>query len=174
MSHPGNRIGLIFAVLGAVGFSFKAILIKLAYPYGVDAVTLLALRMGLSLPFFLALGWADQRRRQPALAGRDWGLMLGLGFSGYYLASYLDFLGLQYISAALERLILFAYPTLVVLFSAFFLGKPVTRRAAGQSACATPASPLPLPTTSIWPAPPPTCGWAGRWCSAARFRTPST
>ena len=132
MSHPGNRIGLIFAVLGAVGFSFKAILIKLAYPYGVDAVTLLALRMGLSLPFFLALGWADQRRRQPApLAGRDWGLMLGLGFSGYYLASYLDFLGLQYISAALERLILFAYPTLVVLFSAFFLGKPVTRRAAG-------------------------------------------
>jgi len=57
MSHPGNRIGLIFAVLGAVGFSFKAILIKLAYPYGVDAVTLLALRMGLSLPFFLALGW---------------------------------------------------------------------------------------------------------------------
>ena len=132
MSHPGNRIGLIFAVLGAVGFSFKAILIKLAYPYGVDAVTLLALRMGLSLPFFLALGWADQRRRQPVpLAGRDWGLMLGLGFSGYYLASYLDFLGLQYISAALERLILFAYPTLVVLFSAFFLGKPVTRRAAG-------------------------------------------
>ena len=71
MSHPGNRIGLIFAVLGAVGFSFKAILIKLAYPYGVDAVTLLALRMGLSLPFFLALGWADQRRRQPApLAGQ--------------------------------------------------------------------------------------------------------
>ena len=135
MSHPGNRIGLIFAVLGAVGFSFKAILIKLAYPYGVDAVTLLALRMGLSLPFFLALGWADQRRRQPVpLAGRDWGLMLGLGFSGYYLASYLDFLGLQYISAALERLILFAYPTLVVLFSAFFLGKPVTRRAAGAIA----------------------------------------
>ena len=77
-------------------------------------MTLLALRMGLSLPFFLALGWADQRRRQPVpLAGRDWGLMLGLGFSGYYLASYLDFLGLQYISAALERLILFAYPTLV-------------------------------------------------------------
>ena len=135
MSQSGNRLGLTFAVLGAVGFSFKAILIKLAYPYGVDAVTLLALRMGLSLPFFLALGWADQRRRQPVpLAGRDWGLMLGLGFSGYYLASYLDFLGLQYISAALERLILFAYPTLVVLFSALFLGKPITRRAAGSIA----------------------------------------
>lgn len=135
MSHSGNRIGLIFAVLGAVGFSFKAILIKLAYPYGVDAVTLLALRMGLSLPFFLALGWADQRRRQPEpLAGPDWGLMLGLGFSGYYLASYLDFLGLQYISAALERLILFAYPTLVVVLSALFLGKRITRRAMGSIA----------------------------------------
>ena len=130
MSQSGNRLGLTFAVLGAVGFSFKAILIKLAYPYGVDAVTLLALRMGLSLPFFLALGWADRRRRQPVpLTGRDWGLMLGLGVTGYYLASYLDFLGLQYISAALERLILFAYPTLVVLFSALFLGKPITRRA---------------------------------------------
>jgi len=132
MNHPGHRLGLLFAVLGAVGFSFKAILIKLAYPYGVDAVTLLALRMGLALPFFLALGWADGRRspRRP-LGARDLGLMLALGFSGYYLSSYLDFLGLQYISAGLERLILFAYPTLVVVFSAVFLGKPVTRRALG-------------------------------------------
>lgn len=130
MNHPGDRLGLLFAVLGAVGFSFKAILIKLAYPYGVDAVTLLALRMGLSLPFFLALGFADGRRRQHAkLSGRDLALMAGLGFTGYYMASYLDFLGLQYISAALERLILFAYPTLVVVFSALFLGKPITRRA---------------------------------------------
>ena len=130
MNSSGHRFGLLFAVLGAVGFSFKAILIKLAYPYGVDAVTLLALRMGLSLPFFLALGIADGRRRQHAkLSGRDLALLAGLGFSGYYLASYLDFLGLQYISAALERLILFAYPTLVVVFSALFLGKPITRRA---------------------------------------------
>lgn len=130
MSQAGHRVGLLFAVLGAVGFSFKAILIKLAYPYGVDAVTLLALRMGLSLPFFLALGWADERRQRHApLSMRDLGLMFGLGLTGYYLASYLDFLGLQYISAALERLILFAYPTLVVVFSAIFLGKPITRRA---------------------------------------------
>jgi drug/metabolite transporter (DMT)-like permease len=86
--------------------------------------------MGLSLPFFLALGWADSRRRRhPRLSAGDLGLLAGLGFSGYYLASYLDFLGLQYISAALERLILFAYPTLVVVFSALFLGKPITRRA---------------------------------------------
>ncbi|WP_374262751.1 DMT family transporter [Zoogloea sp.] len=130
MTPSGHRLGLLFALLGAVGFSFKAILIKLAYPYGVDAVTLLALRMGLSLPFFLALGWIDGRRQRHApLAARDVGLMFGLGLTGYYLASYLDFLGLQYISAALERLILFAYPTLVVVFSALFLGKPITRRA---------------------------------------------
>lgn len=129
MSQAGHRVGLLYAVLGAVGFSFKAILIKLAYPFGVDAVTLLALRMGLSLPFFLALGWADGRRQRHApLSARDLGLMFGLGLTGYYLASYLDFLGLQYISAALERLILFAYPTLVVVLSALFLSKPITRR----------------------------------------------
>lgn len=135
MNPSGNHIGLLFAVLGAVGFSFKAILIKLAYPYGVDAVTLLALRMGFSLPFFLALGWHDQRTRKPEPLGRrDIGLMLGLGLTGYYLASYLDFLGLQYISAALERLILFAYPTLVVVLSALFLGKHISRRAMGSIA----------------------------------------
>lgn len=135
MNSPGHRLGLLFAVLGAVGFSFKAILIKLAYPYGVDAVTLLALRMGFSLPFFLALGWHDQRARRPeALTRRDVLLLLGLGMTGYYLASYLDFLGLQYISAALERLILFAYPTLVVVLSALFLAKPVSRRAMGSIA----------------------------------------
>ncbi|HNO88083.1 MAG TPA: DMT family transporter [Rhodocyclaceae bacterium] len=135
MSAAGHRLGVLFATLGAVGFSFKAILIKLAYPYGVDAVTLLALRMGFSLPFFVAIGWADARRRQPAaLGGRDVLLLLGLGTSGYYLASYLDFLGLQYISAALERLILFSYPTLVVVFSAVFLGKRITGRALASIA----------------------------------------
>ncbi|MBN9698406.1 MAG: DMT family transporter, partial [Zoogloea sp.] len=135
MNPAGYRLGLLFAVLGAVGFSFKAILIKLAYPYGVDAVTLLALRMGFSLPFFLALGWHDQRTRKPdPLSRRDILMMLGLGTTGYYLASYLDFLGLQYISAALERLILFAYPTLVVVLSALFLGKKITRRAFGSIA----------------------------------------
>ena len=126
--------GLLLAVVGAIGFSFKAILVKLAYRHGVDAETLLALRMCFSLPFFLLMGWHGSRRAEVPLVRRDWIGLMGLGFSGYYLASYLDFLGLQYISAALERLILFAYPTLVVLFSAFFLGKPVTRRAAGAIA----------------------------------------
>ncbi|ATE62250.1 DMT family transporter [Thauera sinica] len=126
-----NRSGLAFAVLGATGFSFKAILVKLAYRHGVDAETLLALRMGFSLPFFVAMGVVASRRAAARLPARDWAWMLGLGLIGYYLASYLDFLGLKYITAALERLILYLYPTLVIVLSALFLGKPVTRRMLG-------------------------------------------
>lgn len=128
MIHAPNGVGLLFAVLGAIGFSFKAILVKLAYRYGVDAETLLALRMGLSLPFFVAMGVVADRRAKTRLTGGDWLWMAALGFSGYYLASYLDFLGLRYITAALERLILFLYPTVVILLSAIFLGKSIDRR----------------------------------------------
>lgn len=129
VAAAGSGAGLVFALLGAVGFSFKAILVKLAYRYAVDAETLLALRMGFSLPFFIAMGVIADRRAAHRLDGRDWLWMAGLGFSGYYLASYLDFLGLRYITAALERLILFLYPTLVIVLSALFLGKPIGRRA---------------------------------------------
>lgn len=128
MVLAANGIGLLFATLGAIGFSFKAILVKLAYQYGVDAETLLALRMGLSLPFFIVMGIVADRRATRRLSARDWVWMVGLGFSGYYLASYLDFLGLRYITAALERLILFLYPTIVILLSALFLAKPIGRR----------------------------------------------
>lgn len=123
-----SSAGLGFAVLGAVGFSFKAILVKLAYRHGVDAETLLALRMAFSLPFFLVMGVFASRSSARPLTGSDWGWMAGLGFFGYYLASYLDFLGLDYISAALERLILFSYPTIVIVLSALFLGKRITAR----------------------------------------------
>lgn len=129
VAPAGRGTGLLFAVLGAVGFSFKAILVKLAYRYPVDAETLLALRMGFSLPFFIAMGIVADRRASHRLDGRDWLWMAGLGFTGYYLASYLDFLGLRYITAALERLILFLYPTLVIVLSAIFLGKPIGKRA---------------------------------------------
>lgn len=128
MQLSGRGIGLLFAVVGAIGFSFKAILVKLSYRYGVDAETLLALRMGFSLPFFIVMGVVAGRRATQPLDGRDWLWMLGLGITGYYLASYLDFLGLDYISAGLERLILFLYPTLVIVLSALFLGKPIGRR----------------------------------------------
>lgn len=87
--------------------------------------------MGFSLPFFIAMGIVASRHAAAPLPARDWAWMAGLGLIGYYLASYFDFLGLNYISAALERLILYLYPTLVILLSALFLGKPVTRRMLG-------------------------------------------
>lgn len=121
-------IGTAFAVLGAVGFSAKAILVKLAYLNAVDAVTLLALRMVFSVPFFLAVAvWGQFMRRGAALHRRDWLAVAGLGLIGYYLSSLLDFSGLQYISAGLERLILFLYPTMVVVLSSLLLKKTIGR-----------------------------------------------
>jgi drug/metabolite transporter (DMT)-like permease len=118
-------IGPLLAILAATGFSAKAIFIKLAYAAGpVDAVTLLTLRLLLSLPFFAAMVWLGGRNAEP-ITRRDWALLTGLGFLGNYAASIFDFTGLQYISAALERLILFTYPAVVVLFSAVFLRRPV-------------------------------------------------
>jgi drug/metabolite transporter (DMT)-like permease len=121
------------AVLGVLGFSFKAILVKLAYQSApADATTLLALRMLYSAPLFAAMAWWAGRRGGAApLHVRDWLSVAGLGFIGYYLSSLLDFLGLQYISVSLERLILFLYPTIVVVLSAVFMRRPITRTAAG-------------------------------------------
>jgi drug/metabolite transporter (DMT)-like permease len=101
-------------VLGAVAFSGKAIIIKLAYRYGVDPVTLIMLRMLFALPLFMLMAWWGGRGK-PALAGRDWLSVFWLGLTGYYLASFLDFVGLQYVSASLERLVLYLNPTLVLL-----------------------------------------------------------
>ncbi len=114
-----------------LGFSFKAILIKLAYAWHpIDAVTLLALRMLFSAPFFIAMAWwAGRRPDAPPIARRDWLMLAWLGFIGYYVASLLDFMGLVYITASLERLVLFLYPTMVVLLSAVMRGRPITRRA---------------------------------------------
>ena len=114
-AQKGVALGLTLALLGAIAFSGKAIIVKLAYRYGVDAVTLLMYRMLFALPVFLLMAWWAGRG-QPPLTRKDWLGVLGLGFSGYYLASYLDFAGLAYITAALERLILYLNPTLVVIF----------------------------------------------------------
>jgi drug/metabolite transporter (DMT)-like permease len=111
-----RRQGLLLAGIGAVGFSGKAIIVKLAYRYGVDAVTLIMYRMLFALPLFLLLAWWAGRGR-PALTWRDARTVLGLGFCGYYLSSFLDFVGLRYISASLERLILYLNPTLVLAVS---------------------------------------------------------
>jgi drug/metabolite transporter (DMT)-like permease len=120
-------IGLVFAVVGAVAFSGKAIIVKLAYRYGVDAVTLIMLRMLFALPIFAVMAWWASRNKPP-LTRQDWLGVLGLGFSGYYLASFLDFAGLQYVSASLERLILYLNPTLVMLLGAVLYGRRVNRR----------------------------------------------
>ncbi|WP_341743953.1 DMT family transporter [Azonexus hydrophilus] len=119
--------GLGLALIAALGFSLKAIFIKLAYPYGVDAITLLMLRMAFALPVFLWVGLRRQRDGA-ALSGGDWLRVIALGCLGYYGASILDFWGLQYISAGLERLILFTYPTLTLLIGVLFQGKAFTRR----------------------------------------------
>jgi drug/metabolite transporter (DMT)-like permease len=120
--------GFVFAAVGAFGFAFKAILIKAAYRYGTDPETLLCLRMTYSLPLLVVMAWSLQRREPRKLTRTDWLELSTLGVLGYYLASYLDFLGLNYISAALERIVIYIYPTLVLLMSALFLGKPLTRR----------------------------------------------
>ena len=130
---PIDRAGLALAIGGAVAFSGKAIIIKLAYRHGVDAVTLLMLRMAMALPLFVALAWWAGRG-QPALTARDWRVVGALGFSGYYLASFLDFLGLQYISASLERLILYLNPTLVLLLGWVLYRRRITARQAGAMA----------------------------------------
>jgi drug/metabolite transporter (DMT)-like permease len=136
--HPALS-GLLLAAAGAIAFSGKAIIVKLSYRYGVDAVTVIMYRMLLALPFFLLLGWWSERQtfaRDNPLSKRDVMGIVALGFVGYYLSSYLDFLGLQYITASLERLILYLNPTLVVLLGWLLFKKeiqPIRMLAMGVS-----------------------------------------
>lgn len=122
--------GFMLACIGSVLFSAKAVVTKLTYQYGVDALTVIGFRMLFSLPIFAVVAAMQARRaragRIPRLSRNDVLLVLGLGFIGYYLSSYLDFLGLQYITAGLERLILFLSPTFVVLLSALYLKRRIT------------------------------------------------
>ena len=128
-AHPSRAVwpGLLLATLGAIAFSGKAIIVKLAYRHGVDAVTLIMYRMLFALPMFLLLAWWAGRGK-PALTKRDKLAVLGLGFTGYYLASFLDFAGLAYISASLERLILYLNPTLVLALGLVVFKRKVTQR----------------------------------------------
>lgn len=114
--------GFFISLTGAIFFSTKAIFVKLAFnSTHVDAITLLSLRMLFSLPFYLFAAWLVTKKEnvQP-LSGKDWLLILAMGILGYYLSSLFDFIGLQYVSAGLERLILFLYPTFAVLINTFF------------------------------------------------------
>ncbi len=118
--------GLAIAILGAVLFSAKAIVAKLIYRYDVDAVTLIAFRMIFALPFFAAVAFWQAGKSAPLTNGERVRIAV-LGMVGYYLSSFFDFLGLQHISAGLERLILFLTPSFVLLISAVFLHKKITR-----------------------------------------------
>ncbi|WP_051670162.1 DMT family transporter [Bryobacter aggregatus] len=116
-------LGSLFAALGALGFAAKAILIKLAYRIApIDSTTILALRVLLSVPAFLLMAWHGGG---DSLSRRDKWMLVWLGFTGYYLASFFDFWGLQFVTAALERLILFTYPGLVLLFNALIYKKKI-------------------------------------------------
>jgi drug/metabolite transporter (DMT)-like permease len=125
--RPSVLPGLLLATLGSIAFSGKAIIVKLAYRHGVDAVTLIMLRMLFALPLFLLLAWWAGRGKPP-LDRRDWLAVVGLGFCGYYLASFLDFAGLAYVTASFERLVLYLNPTIVLLLGWVLYGRAATAR----------------------------------------------
>lgn len=135
--HRALANGSLYAVLAALGFSFKAIFVKLAYAAGpVDAISLLALRMALSLQLFAWLVWASRGQGGAPLSAGDGLRVALLGLFGYYLASLFDFYGLQFISAGLERLILFTYPTLVLVIQAVVQReRPTLRTLAAMGLC---------------------------------------
>ena len=110
-------------------FSAKAVIIKLAYRYDIDSISLLTLRMIFAMPFFLAVAWyARPKKNMPEarLTGKEWGQIMIYGLLGYYFASLFDFMGLQFVTASLERLILFVYPTIVLVLSAVIFRKKIT------------------------------------------------
>ncbi len=123
-----SLIGFIITFIGSVLFSTKAVIVKKAFAdIKVDAVSLLAVRMLFSLPFYLAIGFYKTNQQQNVkLTSRQWWFLLLLGLMGYYISSFLDFVGLQYISAGLERLILFLYPTITVLITTLFFKQKIS------------------------------------------------
>lgn len=122
-------LGFILTFAGSILFSTKAIAVKLAFRHTeMNGLTLLALRMLFSLPFYIVAAIIASHKKGIALiTSRQWTAIIILGLFGYYLSSLFDFLGLQYISAGLERLILFLYPSFAVLINAFFFKQYVTK-----------------------------------------------
>lgn len=120
--------GVGIGVLGIVLFSSKAVMVKLAYNYEVDAISILLLRMLFSFPFYIVIAYFY--RNQSTIDkpnSKDYLWLAFFGFVGYYLASYFDFVGLTYIKASLERIILFLYPTIVIILNKVFLKQPITK-----------------------------------------------
>lgn len=121
--------GVAFVLIGALLFSAKAVVVKLTYRYEISPIGSLFFRMLFAFPFLVWMAWsAEKNSEKISLTKKDYWNVLLMGVVGYYLASLFDFLGLKYISAGLERIILFIYPTLVVLLSFFFLKKKIHLR----------------------------------------------
>ncbi|GAA4885244.1 DMT family transporter [Flaviramulus aquimarinus] len=119
--------GIVIGVLGIILFSSKAVMVKLAYNYKVDAISILLLRMLFSFPFYAIIAYSYRNQNKDVeIKNRDYAWVVFFGLMGYYLASYFDFVGLTYIKASLERIILFLYPTVVILLNRFFLKQPIT------------------------------------------------
>lgn len=129
MKRSNYALGFAMALIGAFMFSAKAIYVKLVYrTEAIDAISMLALRMLFSLPFYIVTAWVLARRPDNVkLKPRQWGWLLILGLLGYYLSSLFDFMGLAYISAGLERLILFLYPTFALLIGAVAFRRKILR-----------------------------------------------
>ena len=124
--------GVLIGLLGIVMFSSKAVMVKLAYNYDVDSISILLLRMLFAFPFYVAiLFWKRKEAVKPQLTRNDFYWLIGFGVIGYYASSYFDFVGLSYIKASLERIILFLYPTMVLIFNKLFLKKPISKVQAG-------------------------------------------
>lgn len=120
--------GVLLVLIGAACFSTKAIFVKLTLNHGVDAITALMFRMLFALPYYLGVLIFSPAVKIQHLKTAPWGKLLGIGLVGYYLASLFDFLGLQYIQANLERLIVFVYPTLVLILGAWLFKRVITRQ----------------------------------------------
>jgi drug/metabolite transporter (DMT)-like permease len=120
--------GILVGIIGVVLFSSKAVMVKLAYQYNIDPLSILLLRMLFAFPFYLAIAYVSRREKKDPTERKDYLWLVFFGFVGYYLASYFDFIGLSYIKASLERIILFIYPTIVLLFNKWFLKKGITKK----------------------------------------------
>ena len=119
--------GILLGVLGIVLFSSKAIMVKLAYQYNIDALSMLLLRMLFAFPFYVVIAFVYRKEQREDLQKKEYLWLVFFGFVGYYLASYFDFVGLTYIKASLERIILFVYPTIVLIFNKLFLKRSITK-----------------------------------------------
>jgi drug/metabolite transporter (DMT)-like permease len=131
-SFKSSLLTFLIVAGSSLFFCSKAVFVKLAYRYGLDAVTTLALRMAMAFPFFLIGGiWASSGKHVQPLTGRDWARLALLGFCGWYFSSVINFMGLEHVSVGLERMILYTYPSIVLLGSVLVLRKPLKWGVAG-------------------------------------------